>query len=108
MWKPLGRTRLGLSLVLGVLAGVALLSLPALVSPTYQSPSSDSGDKAVNILSLANSFASDRVTGSSTTSSNSDRLALAINLSLILLPGSVLSILARRWAVRKLEEHWYY
>ena len=106
MWNRPTRIRLGLSLVLGVLAGIALLSLPAFVSPSYQPPGPDTAGR---VLSLSNKEAStaEPATGSFLADSNSDKLALAFKLFLILLPGSILSVLARRWATRKLEEYRY-
>ncbi len=106
MWRTAGRTRLGLSLVLGVIAGIALLSLPALVSPGSEASASDTGGRITSALGNEPSFQGP--TGSVSSGSTSDRLALAFSLFLILLPGSVLSVFARRWATRKLEKHWYY
>ncbi len=110
MWRTAGRTRLGLSLVLGVIAGIALLSLPALVSPGSEASASDNGGRITSDLSpqTGSALPFQGQTGSVSSGSTSDRLALAFSLFLILLPGSVLSVFARRWATRKLEKHWYY
>ncbi len=97
------RASLGLSLVLGVLAGVALLSLPALVPPGQQRSDADTG---VGLSFLANE-APTPPTRSPPTSPTSDRLGLAFGLFLILVPGSILSLAARKWATRKLEDYWY-
>ncbi len=97
------RPSLGLSLVLGVLAGVALLSLPALVPPGQQGSDADTG---VGLSFLANE-ATTPLTRSTPTSPTSDRLGLAFGLFLILVPGSILSLAARKWATRKLEDYWY-
>ncbi len=99
------RTRLGLSLVLGVLAGVALLSLPALVPPGQQSSDADTGVSPT--LLIASRVMSPLETEIPTTNSTSDKLALAFGLFLILVPGSILSVVAKKWATRKFEDYWY-
>lgn len=107
LWRPLSHTRMGLSLVLGVIAGIALLSLPALVSPAYQGSNTDTVVSPQS-MDARNTLSAEPSIGSFTTSPPSDKLVLAFKLFLILIPGSVLSILARRWASRRLEEYSYY
>ena len=59
-------------------------------------------------MSNNDAFTAEPATGSFPADSNSNKLALAFKLFLILLPGSVLSVIARRWASRKLEEYRYH
>ncbi len=103
MWRPGGRVQLGLSLVLGVFAGVALLSIPALVTPANQASTSDDGGR-ITSFALSESTAGPGTTTPASTST-SDRLQLGLGLFLLLLPASVLSFLTRKWAVRKLEKY---
>lgn len=102
MWRPGGRVRIGISLTLGVLAGIALLSIPAL-SPTNQASTTET-EGLTSAFSL-----SDRLTGPETagpaSTIASDRLSLGLGLFLLLLPASVLSFLTRKWAVRKLQKY---
>ena len=107
LWRAQSRTRLALSLILGVFVGIALLSLPALVSPTYQAADPDTVVKPQS-LSFNGARSAEPSIGSFATGSTSDKLVLAFKLFLILVPGSILSVLARRWATRKLEDYWYY
>ncbi len=107
LWRAPSRTRVGLSLVLGLFAGIALISIPALVSPT------DQASNAYTVVgpqswSLRDTLSAMPSNNSLTAGSTSDRLVLAFKLFLILIPGSVLSIMARRWASRRLEEYSYY
>ena len=101
-WGPGRRVRIGISLTLGVLAGIALLSIPAL-SPTNQASTTETEGltPAFNL--------SDRLTGAETagppSTTASDRLSLGLGLFLLLLPASVLSFLTRKWAVRKLQQY---
>ena len=96
--------KLGLSLVLGVIAGIGLISLPALVSPTFQASNPDTV-VSPEISSSRGALSAEPPNGPLTTSLTSDTLTLTFKLFLILLPGSVLSVLTRRWAVRKLEDY---
>ncbi len=107
LWRPLSRTRTGLSLVLGVIAGIALLSLPALVSPAYQGSNTDTVVSPQS-MDARNTLSAEPSIGSFTTSPPSEKLVLAFKLFLILIPGSMLSILARRWASRRLKDYLYY
>jgi len=102
MWRPAGRLQLGLSLVLGVFAGVALLFIPALVTPANQASTSDDGGR-ITSFALSESTAGPGTT--SPASTTADRLQLGLGLFLLLLPASVLSFLTRRWAVRKLQQY---
>lgn len=108
MWKPGRRFRIGASLSLGVLVGVILVAAPALISPTVFHATSDSQTRSTNGLvpdflsaQPATSTSSPTVTGPSSV------LPLALSLFLILLPASVLSFLAKKWAARKLPDYWY-
>ncbi len=102
-WGPGRRVRIGISLTLGVLAGIALLSIPALLSPTNQASTTET-EGLTSAFSL-----SDRLTGAETagpaSTTASTRLSLGLGLFLLLLPASVLSFLTRKWAVRKLQQY---
>ena len=102
MWRPAGHLQLGLSLVLGVFAGVALLFIPALVTPANQASTSDDGGRITSFALSENTAGPGTTTPASTTA---DRLQLGLGLFLLLLPASVLSFLTRKWAVRKLEKY---
>ena len=110
MWRPASRTRTGLSLVLGVFVGIALLSIPAFLSPSPPTAqSSDTETRSLfEIQALSNVPSTGAQKGTSAESTVSEKLSLGLNLFLILLPASVLSILARRWTRKKLSDYWYY
>ena len=107
MWRPGRRVRMGVSLTLGVLAGIALLSIPALVTPTNQASTTDP-EGLTSAFSLSDRLTGAETAGPASTNTTSDKLALGLGLFLVLLPASVLSFLSRRWAVRKLEKYWSY
>ena len=107
LWRPESRARLGLSLTLGLVVGIALMSIPGFVS-TYQAPEASRTDAGVTPTLLALKAQPSIPSTNSTQASTANNLALAFSLFLILLPASVLSVVVRKWATRKLEEHWYY
>ncbi len=101
IWRPGRRVRIGFSLTLGILAGIALLSIPALVTPANQASDTDTGGR-ISGFALSESLAgTETIPPASTTS---DKLSLGLGLFLVLLPASVLSFLTRKWAVRKLQQ----
>jgi hypothetical protein len=103
MWRPDGRVQLGISLTLGVLAGIALLSIPLLVTPTQQTSTTET-EGLTPALSLSDRL-TDTETAGPTSTSTTDKLSLGLGLFLLLLPASVLSFLTRKWAVRKLQQY---
>ena len=94
-----------MSLVLGLFASIALLSIPAIISPTHQG-STPNTEGTTPTFALAERFTGSQSTGSDSSNGTSEALSLALGLFLILLPASVLSFLTRRWAGRKLPD-WY-
>ncbi len=108
MWRPASRTRLALSLILGVFVGVSILALPALVFPASTQSESSQSLYPGRIDSLSAQPAMIDSQGTLPTETGSDRLAFAIRLFVVLLPASFLAIIARRWATRKLADYWYY
>jgi len=98
------RVQLGISLTLGVFAGIALLSIPALLSPPQQQTSNIETEGLSPALSLADRSTGPETTGPASTAI-SDKLSLGLGLFLLLLPASVLSFLTRKWAVRKLQQY---
>src|SRR3989304_8722080 len=103
MWRPGGRVQLGISLTLGVLAGIALLSIPLLVTPTQQASTTET-EGLIAALSRSDSSTGPE-TASPASTGTSDKLQLGLGLFLLLLPASVLSFLTRKWAVRKLQQY---
>ena len=103
MWRPAGRLQLGLSLVLGVFAGVTLLLIPALVTPANQASTTET-EGLISALSRSDSSTGPE-TASPASTGTSDKLQLGLGLFLLLLPASVLSFLTRKWAVRKLQQY---
>ena len=103
MWKPSSRIQLGISLTLGVLAGIALLSIPLLVTPTQQASTTET-EGLISALSRSDSSTGPE-TASPASTATSDKLSLGLGLFLLLLPASVLSFLTRKWAVRKLQQY---
>ena len=102
MWRPSSRVQLGISLTLGVIAGIGLLSIPLLVTPAQQASDADTGGR-ISAFTLSESLAGTGTTGPPSTTT--DTLSLGLGLFLLLLPASVLSFLTRKWAVRKLEQY---
>lgn len=91
--------------MLGVIVAVALLSIPAIVSPGH--PASTSNPEGNRFISdFIASPAGAQSTGTDSTNTLSDKLSLALGIFIILLPASVLSFLSRRWAARQLPD-WY-
>lgn len=103
MWRPGGRVQMGIRLVLGVLAGIALLAIPALLSPTNQASTTDT-EGLTSAFTLATRSTGPETAGPASTTA-SDKLSLGLGLFLLLLPASVLSFLTRKWAVRKLRQY---
>lgn len=104
MWRPSSRIQLGISLTLGVLAGIALLSIPLLVGPTQQASTTET-EGLTTVPSFFNTRSTDTETARPASTSASDKLSLGLGLFLLLLPASVLSFLTRKWAVRKLQQY---
>lgn len=114
MWGLGRRVRIGMSLALGVLIGIALLSIPAIVTPTNQASTTDAEGRFSPKPSFAEALTSEPTLAPASANTTavpaplniaSDELALGLGLFLIFLPASVLSILSRRWAVRKLAQY---
>ena len=103
MWKPSSRIQLGISLTLGVLAGIALISIPLLVTPTQQASTTET-EGLISAFSRSDSSTGPE-TASPASTATSDKLQLGLGLFLMLLPASVLSFLTRKWAVRKLQQY---
>lgn len=105
---------MGMSLALGVLAGIVLLSVPALVTPTNQASTTDTEGRFSPEPAFAEALTPETTAASASNTTTvpapisiaSAELALGLGLFLIFLPTSVLSFLSRRWAIGRAQKYW--
>lgn len=89
-------------IILGVLAGLALVSLPSIVAPKTVNPSSDGS----SLGTLRNPDVLAPAPVSLGQNSGTNPQAVGIGILLIVTPAGAFSLYMRRWAIRRAKAYW--